>query len=87
MPYILGQMKTSDGNKAIAMIDDRVDTRKAAGCESTTVFRNADDPNELVVLFEWDDLERARQYIKENLQRIEQGAGSVSHEVTFLNEA
>jgi hypothetical protein len=37
-------------------------TRRANGCGREHVFRSADDPNELVLLLEWDDLERARLY-------------------------
>ena len=35
-------------------------TRRANGCQGERIFRNADDPNEVLVLLEWDDLERAR---------------------------
>jgi hypothetical protein len=44
------------------IFDDNGMARRANGCGQEHVFRNADDPNELVILLEWDDLERARLY-------------------------
>jgi len=45
--------------------------RKAAGAKSWQIFRNADDPNEIIVLIEWDNIDNARKYYqnKEFLQR------------------
>ena len=44
------------------VFDEDGGTRRANGCGQEHVFRSADDPNELVLLLEWDDLERARLY-------------------------
>jgi hypothetical protein len=38
--------------------------REAARCRGTRIFRNAEDPQEVVVLFEWDSLESARRRIE-----------------------
>ena len=38
--------------------------REVAGCRGSRVFRNAEDPEEVVVLFEWDSLESARRRIE-----------------------
>jgi heme-degrading monooxygenase HmoA len=35
-----------------------------AGCRGARIFRNAEDPQEVVVLFEWDSLESARRRIE-----------------------
>lgn len=37
--------------------------RKAAGCRGVRRFRGIDDPQELFVVFEWDDLETARAFV------------------------
>ncbi len=39
-------------------------TREANGARSTRVFRGDSDPNELLVVFEWDAYERARLFVR-----------------------
>jgi heme-degrading monooxygenase HmoA len=52
------------------------------------VFRNATDPNELVILFEWSDLEQARQFAQsEDLRQGMQRAGVVDQPDIYLLEA
>jgi heme-degrading monooxygenase HmoA len=36
--------------------------RQANGSRGRQLFRNASDPNELVILFDWEDLEKTRQF-------------------------
>ena len=36
--------------------------RWANGCRGGRIFRNADDPGEIVILLDWDDFRRARLY-------------------------
>jgi heme-degrading monooxygenase HmoA len=36
--------------------------RQANGSRGGQLFRNASDPNELVILFDWEDLEKTRQF-------------------------
>jgi len=43
--------------------------RKAGGEKSYQIFHTVEDPNNLVVLFEWDSLDNARKYLdSEELQ-------------------
>jgi heme-degrading monooxygenase HmoA len=72
--------------------DEHAATRKssgASGSASGRVFRSATDPNELVILLEWDDLDKARQFVQsEDLRQTMQRAGVVDQpDVYFLNEA
>jgi heme-degrading monooxygenase HmoA len=74
------------------MYDEHAATRKAGGASGTAagrVFRSATNPNELVILLEWDDLEKARQFAQsEDLRQTMQRAGVVDQpDVYFLNEA
>jgi hypothetical protein len=61
--------------------------RQAAGSKGGQVFRSADDPNEVVMLFEWD-LEKARQFSqREELRAKMQEAGVLGPaEFYFLEE-
>ena len=92
MPYLLVHHKVEDYARWRPMYDEHAATRKAGGASGTAagrVFRSATNPNELVILLEWDDLEKARQFAhSEDLRQTMQRAGVVDQpDVYFLNEA
>ncbi len=45
-----------------SVFDAHGPTRKAHGCKGGLVLRSADNPNELVIILRWSDLERARRF-------------------------
>jgi heme-degrading monooxygenase HmoA len=61
---------------------------KANGSRGGRLYRNATDPNELVILFEWDDLDKARTFApSEDLRQIMQRAGVADRpDLYFLEE-
>ena len=63
-------------------------TRKASGSKKAQLFRNADNTNELIILFEWDDLGKARKFAQsEDLKKTMQKAGvSDKPDIYFLEE-
>lgn len=70
------------------VFDEDEVTRRANGCEREHLFRNADDPNELVLLLEWDDLERARLYAdSDDLRLALRRSGVIGDaEIEFLED-
>ena len=88
MPYVLVRHKVEDYAKWKPFFDQHGATRQASGSLGGRLFRNANDPNELVVLFEWDDLEKARQFAQSNdLREIMQRAGVADQpDIYFLEE-
>jgi heme-degrading monooxygenase HmoA len=52
------------------------------------ILRNADDPNELLILLEWDSLENARRFANvDDLREAMQQAGVADQpDVYFLEE-
>jgi heme-degrading monooxygenase HmoA len=62
--------------------------RKAGGSKGARVFRNANNPKEIVVLTEWDDLAKARQFSQsEDLKKaMQQGGVTGAPEVLFLDQ-
>ncbi len=60
--------------------------RQAAGWRDQQVFRNPDDPNEVVIISEVDDLERARAYAESEEVRKRQRASGLL-EVTYYYPA
>ena len=45
-----------------SVFDAHGPTRKAHGCKGGLLLRSADNPNELVIILRWSDLERARRF-------------------------
>jgi len=72
-----------------SVFDERRAIRKAAGSKGDRVFRSADNPNELVILLEWDDLKKAREFAQsDDLKKAQERAGvSGKPEVYFLEDA
>ena len=70
------------------VFDEHGATRKKSGSKGGRLFRNADNPNELIVLFEWDDLKNARQLAQsEELKKAMERAGvSDKPDLFFLEE-
>jgi quinol monooxygenase YgiN len=76
LPYLLERHQVRDYSRWREVFDADVEGRKKAGCRGARVFRNADNPEEVVVLFEWDSLEKARRRIESaTLERKFEEAG------------
>jgi heme-degrading monooxygenase HmoA len=43
------------------------ENRRKAGCRGIQRFRNIDDPDELIVIFDWDSRESAENFAKSKL--------------------
>ncbi len=80
VPYVIVKYKVAD-------FDADGANRQAGGCKGGQLFRSADDPNEVVMLFEWD-LEKARQYSQREEVRAKMREAGVlgSPDVYFLEE-
>jgi heme-degrading monooxygenase HmoA len=88
MPYLLIRHKVRDYEKWKTMFDEHGSSRKTSGSRGGRLFRNADDPNEVVILFEWDDMKKARGFAQsEDLRQTMQRAGvSDKPDVYYLDE-
>lgn len=76
MPYLIVRHKVKDYAKWKPFFDGRSATRKAAGSKGGRLFRVAGDPNELIVLLEWDDLGKAQKFAhSEDLRETMERAG------------
>jgi hypothetical protein len=75
MPYMLVRHKVEDYERWKPGFDDHQAVRKESGGKGAVLFRNADDPNETVILLEWGNLEDARRFagsddLRETMQRL-----------------
>jgi heme-degrading monooxygenase HmoA len=86
MPYLLVRHRVSDFARWKAVFDDHGTTRRANGSRGGRIFHNTNDPSELVILLEWDDLERARLFLDSDDLRVAMNLAGVTDrpEVWFL---
>lgn len=88
MPYLLLSHRVHDYEQWKSVFDAHSLTRQANGSRGGQLFRSDSDPNELVVLLEWDVLEAARQFAQsEDFHELMQRAGVVGHpSIAFLKD-
>jgi heme-degrading monooxygenase HmoA len=88
MPYLLVRQTVRDYEQWKSAFDAHGLTRQANGSRGGQLFRNASDPNEVIVLLEWDALENAREFAQSEEWRQEmQRAAVVEHStICFLKD-
>lgn len=89
MPYLMVRSKIEEYAKWRPVFDGHSAARIASGCIGTRVFRNSDNPNEVIVLAEWDEMAKARQFTQsQDMRQAMQRAGVVGPpDISFLEEA
>ena len=89
MPYVLIRHKVQDYAKWKPGFDEDGANRRGAGFKGGYVFRNADNPNELLVLLEVDDLSKARQFVQSDAlrQAMQQAGVTDQPDIYFLEVA
>jgi quinol monooxygenase YgiN len=88
MAYIVVHHKVKDYNQWKPIFDQHESFRRANGCKQTRLFQNPDNPNDLIILLEWDNLDNARRFVQsEDLRKTMEQAGVIDQpHVHFLNE-
>jgi heme-degrading monooxygenase HmoA len=88
MPYMLIRHKVEDYAKWKPVFDAHGATRRAGGCKGGRLYRNANDPSEVVVVLEWESIEKALQFTQSpELREAMQQAGVADQpDVYFLEE-
>lgn len=89
MATVLVRHKVKDYSKWKAVLDETKPMAKKFGVKSQRVLRNSADPNEVVVVNEFDDMNAAQKFAKsDELKKIMERAGVAEvPNVLFLNEA
>jgi hypothetical protein len=78
MPHLLVRHKVSDFSKWKSAYDAHSPARKEGGLQEEHLLRNMDDPNEVILLFEVKDLEKAKEFSHSaSLREAMQKAGVV----------
>jgi heme-degrading monooxygenase HmoA len=89
MPVLLIRHKVTDYAAWQLVFDAQDDIRRAHGCQRVRFFRNATDENEVMVVLEWDNLERAWLFAQSDDFREELKRAEVADEpdLWFLGES
>ena len=89
MPTIARRSRIEDHARweAVYRAPASVAARQAAGWRDQQVFRNPDDPNEVLIIAEVDDLERARAYAESDEVRKRQCASGLLEVTYYYPEA
>ncbi len=84
MATLLVRHRVRDFERWKQVFDAQAPERAAAGSLGGRVFRDGDDPEDVVIVLEWADLDRARDFAeREDLQETMERAG-VMGEPDFL---
>jgi heme-degrading monooxygenase HmoA len=88
MPYAIVRLSVKDFEHWKSVFEGAGGLRKSYGSRGVRVFRSLDKPTDLVILGEYDDLEKARQLFQSReFREATQRAGVTSPpEVTFADE-
>ncbi|MGD0250278.1 MAG: cyclase [Thermoplasmata archaeon] len=62
MPYLLARHKVRDYAQRKGVFDEHAQRRKELGSAGGVILRNAREPDEILVLTEWNELEGARTF-------------------------
>lgn len=88
MPFILVRHTVANFATWKPAYDEHAPMRKDAGSKGGQVLRRADNPQEVVVLLEWDNLQNAQAFAgSAGLQAAMEKAGVVGQpDIFFLDE-
>lgn len=88
MPYLLVRHRVADFARWKPGFDGHGAVRRASGSKGGLLLRNHDDPNEVVILLEFEDLERARAFAgSDDLREKMREVGVVDQpDLYFLDE-
>ncbi len=89
MAHILIRHKVADFGKWKPLYEDDRSVREAAGLKDLHLWRNEDDPTEIIALFEASDLAKAKEFVgSSDLKERMQAAGvQGAPDIVFLLES
>lgn len=87
MPQIIVHQKVKNFQAWKAIFDASEGLRRTNGEQSCKVFRSTENPNEITLLMEWEDIRKLVQYSQnEQFQAAAKKAGVLTKPVLFLGE-
>ena len=87
MTYVLVMHKVEDYNKWKSVYDENGAMRKAYGSKCAFVFHNSNDPKSMVIITEWENIEKAKGFGEsEDLKITMQKAGVIGQPAVYYLE-
>jgi heme-degrading monooxygenase HmoA len=88
MAFVLVRHKVKDYAKWKPLYDEHGVMRKKYGSKGARVLRNANDPNELVIITEWENLKTAHAFAEapDLREAMERGGVADKPDIFFLEE-
>jgi heme-degrading monooxygenase HmoA len=89
MAHLLVHHKVKDYNEWKPFFDKHAAARSEGGSKGGKVFRNTNNPNEIFVLLEWDNIKNAQKFAEsDKTKEVMKNAGVVGiPEIYFVEEA
>ena len=76
MTYVLTIQKVEDYDKWKQVFDEHGKVRKKKGSKGAMIYRDSNDPKQLVIIIEWENLETAKNFsLSEDLKTTMKKAG------------
>lgn len=87
MTYMMIRHKVADFSRWKRVFDSHLAAQQKSGLLAPRVFRNLDDPNEVVYFFEVTDIEKARGFISSPaVPEAKQQSGVISEpDISFIS--
>jgi heme-degrading monooxygenase HmoA len=87
MTYLLVIHKVEDYEKWKSAYDEYDAMRKTYGSKGAFVFHNSKDPNHIVIMIEWENMEKAKEFAEsEDLKISMQKAGVIGQPAVYYLE-
>ena len=87
MTYVMVLHHVEDYDRWKPVFDENSDIRKDRGSKGAFILRNNNDPNHLVVLTEWENIENAKNFAEsEDLKNTMVKAGVIGRPAVFYLE-
>lgn len=81
MTYILMRQQVADFNNWKRAFDEFVEYRRIGGEITYQIFHPNDQPNELILLFQWESIDSAREFLDSNSVKLNRMQSGVSKQV------
>jgi len=76
MSYLIVRHTVQDFGRWKPVFDEHAAVRRAAGCKGGLLFRDAENPNDVTMVFDWSDIDRAKAFAQsDNLREVMTRAG------------
>ncbi len=87
MTYVMVLHHVEDYARWKPVFDEDGEVRKDKGSKGASIYKNNDDPNHLVVITEWENLEKAKNFAEsEELKNTMVKAGVIGRPAVFYLE-